>query len=142
MIYGGGKKASLARLFLGFSPVSNVELAPRGKAPIAWKQSGTIGSDRLGIVSPRDRLHDGYCRQQVVVRRVRSYGGDTHCGEPDYLCRRIRGLHADAPRRVGRADRGGDNAYPGRKNLPFGRDVDAHRCMEENKAGGKIVVLT
>jgi NADPH:quinone reductase-like Zn-dependent oxidoreductase len=51
------------------------------------------------------------------------------------------GFHADTARRIGRAGRSTLRVQIGRV-FKLDDIVEAHRCMEENKAGAKIVVLT
>jgi hypothetical protein len=51
-------------------------------------------------------------------------------------------FHGDAAARTRRADRGGLIARPGRQGLHIDDIVEAHRTMEADNAGGKIVVLT
>ena len=73
---------------------------------------------------------------------VRADGGDSDGGVPDDLCGGVGGLYADAAERAGwsRLRRGRCRCRWARC-IRLDEIVEAHRTMEENKAGGKIVVL-
>ena len=60
----------------------------------------------------------------------------------DSLHRRVGRFHADALNDLARQIEAGTLHIQVGKTFHLGEIVEAHRLMEENKAGGKIVVLT
>ncbi len=90
----------------------------------------------------RHRLHDRHGRQQMVAQGLQPDGRDPDRGQPHHLRRRSGRLHGTPlDELAGQIADGTMRVQVGRV-FRLDQIVEAHRAMEDNTAGGKIVVLT
>jgi hypothetical protein len=89
-----------------------------------------------------DRLHDPVSSATNGLSTISPYRGDPDCSQPDPLPANRKILCGLRSRIWSSRSARAHCASRSAKSFTFDEIVEAHRCTEENKAGGKIVVLT